>query len=175
MKTTSAAAYRPRITIVEPDAGVVRVLSKYKRFIRGKARSITSEDPQFWEDVVQEGEIELWEAQHWRLDLEDPQQERYLLKRIIRRMRNAHGILHRQAYPKIVLNVPTERGMPGISRRRPSGWTTRWRLSQRRNEATSWRWMSRTGAMSPRTYARTRPGHERAGPPSSAHRPVAIL
>ena len=110
MKAASAAAYRPRITIVEPDAGVVWILAEFKRLIRGKARMIAPENPEYWDDLVQEGEIALWEAQHWRFDLTDPQDRRYLGKLAFRRMRNALAVMHRQANPKIGLNMPSERG-----------------------------------------------------------------
>jgi len=90
----------PRIKIVDPDAGIVWVVGQFKRRLRATARRLAPEDPHFWPDLIQEGEIALWEAQHWRLDLADQADARYLRRLVQRRMRNAHGVMHRQAYPK---------------------------------------------------------------------------
>ena len=112
MKTTTAAAYRHLpITIVEPDAGVAWVISRYARFIRRTAHRMAPNDSSFWRDLIQEGEIALWEAQHWRLDLDVPEDDRYLRRLVVRRMRRASRLLHRQAYPR----CQAVAGLPGQS------------------------------------------------------------
>ena len=96
MKTASAAANRPHVTSAESDAGVAWVRARFNQFIPRMAIRMAPEHPHFWRALILEGEIALWEAQHCRLDLDIPEDVRYLRRLVVRRMRRASRLLHRQ-------------------------------------------------------------------------------
>lgn len=93
------------VSIVEPDAGVAWLIARYSRFLKRFARRLAPEDSRFWPDLVQEGTIALWMAQHWRLDLTNRRDERYLRRCVKLHMRREHARLHRQAYPQVARAV----------------------------------------------------------------------